>query len=169
MKKSHHSTSFEKQVKSTSEINIDNQQFNLEMKYKTDTYLNLENNFNCIVADDEIFTRKSTIKVLQRIAKKMNFGINLIEAEDGIECIYKFYEAIKKGIKINAIISDEMMVNMNGTLAAEILFKIKNLNLETVRFYLLTAYPDVQSQYVNKIYSKPLNDFVAKKILLNEL
>ena len=130
----------------------------------SETFKDKETNYY-IVVDDEKITRKSCIRILNKTAESMQINIKIIEAEDGIECLYHVYKLIKKGLKLKAIISDEMMSHLNGSKSAEILKSLKNLRSESIPFYLLTAYPDVKSEFIDYLLSKPLNKAIASNIL----
>jgi CheY-like chemotaxis protein len=128
-----------------------------------------------IIVDDEKFTRKSTIRIIKKTLQKYYFSedenlsqsniIQILESEDGVECLYTIYKLLKSGSKNITVISDENMMHMNGSICAETLKKLKNLNTEKIPFILLTAYMEISSQYIDYFISKPLSENHAEKIL----
>jgi CheY-like chemotaxis protein len=114
-----------------------------------------------IVVDDEVVTRQSTIRQLEKYLRGRNWETNILEAGDGIECLHLYYRLIKEGKKIDFILSDETMIYMNGMVSANIVYDIEvNKNIPHVLFYILTAYEDLTLGYANRaidgIFSKPL-------------
>jgi hypothetical protein len=96
---------------------------------------------NIIVADDEIFTRLSTIRTLKRISKSLGLNLNILEAEDGLETIYLVYKAFSSGSKISLIFSDESMSFIDGVKSSNIIKDIlEKKKLPEIPFYLITAY-----------------------------
>lgn len=132
-------------------------------------------NFNIIVADDDLFPRQSTIRVINKLSEELNISINIIEAEDGADTIYTYYKSAVHGIVIHLILSDENMDFINGSKSAEIISQIqvrKKMNL--VPFYLVTSYTqDIFDkkiyEYVKERLSKPLSKERTKKLILDLL
>lgn len=126
---------------------------------------------NIIVVDDESFIRQSSIRILQKISDKLNIKLNIIEADDGIECLYIVYKCITQGIKISMIFSDENMLFIKGSKCSEILWEILNIkNISSIPFFLVTAYDNsmkdiFKSKYVTDILSKPLSRDVAQNLI----
>jgi signal transduction histidine kinase/CheY-like chemotaxis protein len=126
-----------------------------------------------IIVDDEKITRKSTTRIVKRVLnnieegndKNSNFNVQLLELEDGVDCLYLVYKLLKMGCRSITIISDENMKHMNGSTCAEVLKNLKNLNTVNIPFILLTAYHEIKCKYTDYFISKPLNDTEAKKIL----
>lgn len=126
---------------------------------------NTERVLNILIADDEKLTRQSTIRILSEVCIAENITMNIIEAEDGIECIYAFYKCLKKGIKIHLIFSDETMNFMNGIKTAQNLRDItKEKNLQLAPFYLVTAYDDAFINLKSDILSGSLTKFLSKPL-----
>jgi signal transduction histidine kinase/CheY-like chemotaxis protein len=112
-----------------------------------------------LLVDDETVTRKSTKRVLDNYFSKIA-KLKILEASDGFECLYLYYITMKKGVKLNCIISDETMDYLNGTECARILQNIWNLkNMPKVPFYLLTAYEclDIKDCGIDDMFTKPLS------------
>jgi signal transduction histidine kinase len=114
-----------------------------------------------IIVDDEDMIRKSTIRQLKHYCEKNNININIIEAYDGIECIYYVYKYFIMNKKVSFVISDENMSFMNGSYSAEVLNSInKTKGGLDVRYYLLSAYENLnENAYkgVRGIFTKPLS------------
>ena len=94
-----------------------------------------------------------------------NFSYEILEAEDGLECIYLVYKLLKNGHKNIIVVSDENMKHMNGTTSAEILKNLKKLNSEHIPFILLTAYDQVNCTFIDYFVSKPMKESEAEKII----
>lgn len=130
---------------------------------------------NILVADDEIFTRQSTIRILQNLSNSLKIKINIIEADDGLETIYLVYRCITQGIRISMIISDENMNFMYGSRTAEILTEIiSRKRIAEIPFYLLTAYDNILiqkyiSSSIRQILTKPLTKDTARILLVKAM
>ncbi len=142
-----------------------NSQYKLPLKEKNSlTKIPAHNTINIIVADDEIFTRQSTVRVLKNISKSLGLNINILEAEDGIETLYMLYKTYKSGSKISFVFSDQNMEFMDGIKSSLIVKEIVNKKqLLEIPFYLVTAYDEslIRSQtkctqFVTKIFNKPI-------------
>ena len=117
-----------------------------------------------ILVDDETFTRKFSVRVLNNyfnkiISESKNFII--LEASDGIECLNLVYKSLREGNEISFIISDQTMNYMNGSTTALILNDIiKYKCFKRIPYFILTAYEGIEFNKeigVNKTYSKPLS------------
>jgi signal transduction histidine kinase len=158
-----------------SKINLNNIMFNNNTLEKSDlyTYLNLDADArNVLIIDDEKLTRQSTMRMLKKICAQKEIKINLIEGEDGIECVYLFYKLIKDGIKISGIISDETMNYVKGSKTAQIIGEIQEKKgITKIPYFILTAYEDkytlknLMNKYINDIFTKPLMNFNAERFL----
>jgi hypothetical protein len=126
---------------------------------------------NIIIADDEILTRRSAIRILKNCAMEIGIKLNIIEAEDGIETIFIIYRAWSVGINISMIISDENMIFLNGVKCSQILYETSEKKKKIITpFYLLTAYEDEYLKAsangtIKIVISKPLTKDMAIKIL----
>jgi signal transduction histidine kinase len=151
-------------------INIINRNFNIQNLFskKEISFLNISDCYNFIIIDDEKLMRMSTIRMLKNTSDKLKIKINIIEGEDGIECLYAFYKLISQGIKISAIISDENMSFMNGSWCFQIIQNIlyrKNLN--RINFYLVSANAlnlEIDSKGI-KVFNKPLSQMNTEVII----
>jgi signal transduction histidine kinase/CheY-like chemotaxis protein len=126
--------------------------------------------YNIIVADDEVTIRQSTIRLLSRTLKKKNINANILEASDGIECLYHYYINNREGKNINCIISDETMAYMNGSTLSQLLNNLsKDKNLTLPSFYILTAYENLSLGNaigaINDVFTKPLRKQHIEEIL----
>jgi signal transduction histidine kinase/CheY-like chemotaxis protein len=122
--------------------------FNLDTGYK---YI--------ILVDDETITRKSTMRLIDNYFNKIT-NLKVLEASDGFECLYLYYQAKKKGIELSCIISDETMDYLNGTECARILRTVYSLkSYPKIPFFLLTAYEkyNIQDYGIEEVFSKPLS------------
>jgi CheY-like chemotaxis protein len=126
-----------------------------------------------IVVDDETLTRRSTTRILTRTLERIaqynpDFNpnnIKILESEDGILCLYLAFNLLIKGCKNITIISDENMSYMNGSTCAGVLKKLKNLNVNQIKFILLSAYNEIKNEFLDYFISKPLSVSEAMKII----
>ena len=114
-----------------------------------------------IIVDDEELSRKAMIRAICKAGKNRKIEIKVIEAKDGVETLNEYYahKVINKD-KIHAIISDEKMNFINGSMSFKILRSDSNVNIN-IPLYIVTAF-DKSANYFNDllcdgIYSKPLN------------
>jgi hypothetical protein len=118
-------------------------------------------------------TRQSAIRILKACATELNLKINIIESEDGIETIFIAFKAMSIGLEIKMIISDENMIFLNGTKSSQILYDLaQKQRKDFIPFYLLTAYENEDlksnlSKTIKNVISKPLNKYLARKLLEN--
>ncbi len=124
----------------------------------------LENQMFIIIVDDESIIRNAMKKIITSILKKNKIEGVIIEAVDGIECLFALYMANLNQIKIEFIISDENMNYLSGVESFTIISRlIKENKLISVPLFLSTSY-DSNSQeknlmkgLVKKVFSKPIN------------
>jgi hypothetical protein len=130
---------------------------------------------NIIVTDDEIFTRQSTVRMINSVCKSLKIKINILEAEDGVETIYLVYKALLQGHKISLIFSDENMNFISGINSSTIIRDLTNKKkISNIPFYLVTAYDSSHfdkklASCVNSIYEKPLSRDVASQLIKDYL
>jgi signal transduction histidine kinase len=125
-----------------------------------------------IIVDDEKMTRLSNIRLFSEIADQAGRGLNILEAEDGIECLYYLFLCNKKSIKISAIFSDQTMNYLDGSCILSIVNKlIAKKAINYIPFYIITAYEDegtlvvLRDSLPKEIYTKPLKRKIAEKIM----
>jgi signal transduction histidine kinase len=121
-----------------------------------------------LIVDDEIFTRKSTVRLIKDYINKNHLDIEIQEAADGIECLYLYYLSHKQGKDLNLIVSDQSMAFMNGTTCSEILSEIsKSRGYKQIPFVILTAY-DISSisikNNIKEVVTKPITLSYIEKI-----
>jgi signal transduction histidine kinase/CheY-like chemotaxis protein len=160
--------------------------YNIVQSYTTNIYIN-ENRVNTevtalnikeqprdtkiiLVVDDEIFTRKSTVRLLKDYINKKHLNIEIQEAADGIESLYLYYLSHKQGKELNLIISDQSMALMNGTTCFEILSVIiKSRGYKQIPLVLLTAYDtstfSTKPPHINEVVTKPITLNYVEKII----
>jgi signal transduction histidine kinase len=131
----------------------------------------LENKMFIIIVDDEQMTRLSNIRLFSEIATR-DVDINILEAEDGIECLYFLFLCNKKGIKVSAIFSDQTMNYLDGSCTLSNINKlIAKKAICEVPFYILTAYEDestlvlLRDSSPKEIFTKPFKRKIAEKIV----
>jgi DNA-binding LytR/AlgR family response regulator len=123
------------------------------------------------VTDDEIFTRQSTVRIINSVCKSLKIKINILEAEDGVETIYLVYKTLLQGHKISMIFSDENMNFISGINSSSIIRDLTNKKkISEIPFYLVTAYDSSHlnkklASCVNSIYEKPLSRDVTYQLI----
>jgi hypothetical protein len=167
------------------EISLPNIQINNQTLNKCNLYVNnvnitnadpLNTSFqrgviNIIVTDDEIFTRQSTVRMINSVCKSLKIKINILEAEDGVETINLVYKALIKGHRISLIFSDENMNFISGINSSSIIRDFTNKKkISDIPFYLVTAYDSSHlnkklTSSVNCTYEKPLSRDVASQLI----
>jgi signal transduction histidine kinase len=122
-----------------------------------------------LVVDDEVVTRKSTVRFVKNYCISKGINVRVMEAADGVECLWLYYQSLNKGERITLILSDETMVFMNGLYSANVLHELCNLRGFTrIPFYIVTAYESLeQGVFVNGVFSKPLNKRNLENALIN--
>lgn len=164
-------------------FNFKNNTFNINMngmtrppiKGMTQIIGSRDDVINILVADDEIFTRQSTIRILHNLSISLKIKLNIIEADDGLETLYLVYRCITQGVRISMIMSDENMNFMYGSRTAEILTEIiSRKRIAEIPFYLLTAYDNILiqkyiSSSIRQILTKPLTKDTASILLLKAM
>jgi signal transduction histidine kinase/CheY-like chemotaxis protein len=125
-----------------------------------------------LIVDDEKITRLANIRLFSEAAEQEGKDLNILEAEDGIECFYYLFLCNKKGIKVSAIYSDQTMNYLDGSCILSILNTlIAKKAINSIPFYIITAYEDEATLVIlrdtlpKEIYTKPLNRKVVEKLI----
>jgi signal transduction histidine kinase len=112
-----------------------------------------------ILVDDDPIVRKSTLRLIKGYYSKQDIKCKVLEANDGIECLYIYYQLSKMDTHITCIISDESMEYVNGSKCADMLSQFyKEKGLQKVPFYLLTAYENFKVENMDAffgVFTKP--------------
>jgi CheY-like chemotaxis protein len=120
-----------------------------------------------LVVDDEILGRQSTVRLLFKYLNEKQYNPTIVEASDGIECLYQCLLLCREGKRIDFILSDESMEFMSGSVCAEILqnlYQVKCLN--PVPFYTLTAFETLGVHNgVSDVFTKPLRKHNIELVL----
>jgi signal transduction histidine kinase len=124
-----------------------------------------------LVVDDEIITRKSTMRLINNYCMSKFINVNIVEASDGVECLWKFYQCMIKGEKITLILSDETMMFMDGSYCANIIYELCSLRgYLIIPFYIVTAYESLycpSNIVIKGVFTKPLSKVNLEKALIN--
>ena len=116
-----------------------------------------------IIVDDEYLIRNAMKRLITSLLKDTpNLEINIIEANDGIECLFAIYLANLNQIKIEFIITDENMNYINGSPASELIKNIiKNGKFADVPIFMSTAIGknanESKADIIKKVFSKPMD------------
>lgn len=116
--------------------------------------------YTIMVVDDEHLIRISTGKIISQFFQMNGKTTKIIEACDGLEGLYKYYEILKLNQKIDFIFSDETMNFMSGSFMINILRNALKLN-ET-KYYIVTSYENFKA-------SKDIDGLIKKPISTNSL
>jgi len=123
-----------------------------------------------LIVDDEQLIRQSQINLIKKYSEKNNILIEIEECEDGIECLYKIFKGLQKGIKYNLIITDETMNFLKGSFMAKILKKlisedvIYKIKIIMVTSYATENYAHMNGNFVERVFSKPLSFNIIENI-----
>ena len=108
--------------------------------------------------------RKCVISLLNKISKQDNVEIDIKEARNGIECLYKIYREIMDGQGFDGLFIDETMPFMRGSLCINIITKLSGeKQINRIKICSITAYNDeemlkyIKSQGADMILKKPPN------------
>jgi signal transduction histidine kinase len=164
-------------------ININNN-FNINIVNSFSANINNENNedegggydFSVLIVDDENMNRMTNARLMKQLSKEMKLKCNIVQAEDGVEGLYKIYQGLKSGVYFSCILCDQTMTYMNGTHFADMLKLItEERRMKPIPFYVVTAFEDsntlsrlAESSYIKKVITKPLGKNHAKDII-NEI
>jgi signal transduction histidine kinase len=143
-------------------INNNNKEKSLEI---------IDTQITILVADDEVLTRKSTIRLINNYCLSKFISVNILEASDGVECLWKFYQCMIKGEKITLILSDETMTFMDGSYCANIMYELCSLRgFLIIPFYIVTAYETLHypsNIVIKEVFTKPLSKVNLEKAFIN--
>jgi len=91
-----------------------------------------------MIVEDDKFIRQCQVNLIKRYFN-YDSDIFIDECEDGIECLYKIYVALKNGVKFDLVITDEKMQYIDGLYLASILKNLKEKNLfNDLKVFLVT-------------------------------
>jgi signal transduction histidine kinase len=128
--------------------------------------LRATNQVNIILVDDEVLPRQATLRLIRKFFENRNVNVNVLEGNDGIDCLALFYKAVQNKVKIDFILSDETMSLLNGVDCATLLKKIySDKVIEPIPFFILTAYESIGCfEGVKLTFTKPMNENKLKVI-----
>lgn len=112
---------------------------------------------NILYVEDDVEVRKTLQATMEKLFK------NLYIASDGQEALNLYYDLKDQKIRINAIVSDINMPNMNGLALLEEIRK----DSELMPFIFTTAYSEVD--FLLKAIKLNANDYILKPIDISEL
>jgi len=96
-----------------------------------------------LIVDDEYIIRKSQSNIIKKYFLKKNINIEIEECEDGIDCLYKIYTGILKGITFDMIFTDETMNFMKGSMLAEIIQKLMDERIiYDIKISMISSYDE---------------------------
>lgn len=129
------------------------------------------NIFRILVVDDEKLIRQSEINIIKKffVRKKLEFKVE--ECSDGIECIYKIYQSLNKGIKYDLILTDETMNFLKGSTMAKIIKSLVKENvIKDIKIFMITSYESDNiylkfSEALERVFTKPLTLNIFETII----
>lgn len=129
-----------------------------------------------LVVDDERIIRQSTSKLIESYFTEFftdPIELLLIEASDGIECLYAVYLANIQNVTINYIFTDDSMRFMSGCDFASLFQRLIDTNkLEEANVCVVSAYDkqEIKKRYpykcIKEIFSKPISKLEIKHLKL---
>jgi signal transduction histidine kinase/CheY-like chemotaxis protein len=157
----------------------------IEDNYRIPTISQYENNNTTVilderptvrimVVDDDNFVRKSTIRVIIKYTERYlpQYKIEILEASDGIECLYMIYNSTILNRLINFIIMDQTMKFINGSYCSDIIYQMfVNNCIKKIPVFIVTAFEQSTSKtkfdnkVVEKVYSKPFTSQMLTEII----
>jgi signal transduction histidine kinase len=123
-----------------------------------------------LVVDDEKLIRQSEVKIIQKYFKKIDRQVEIIECNDGVECLYQLFKGIQNGTQFDYIITDETMNFMRGSLMAQTVKSLTSDNvLYSIKIFMITSYESSSiierfGNIVDGIVTKPLTPENIKRI-----
>ncbi len=120
-----------------------------------------------LIVDDQFIIRKHVISLLYKLSKEMKIPLEILEGVDGWDII-KWFQI--EGNSIKLIITDEEMLQMNGSEAIKLVREYeKNCDLIRIPIISLTSSYDDKISYIlnsgaDEVLNKPLNKFQMKEI-----
>jgi len=130
-----------------------NNAFNISANHK---------NIRFLIVDDEKLIRQSNSNIIRKYFKNKKVNVDIVECEDGFECLEAIYKFKKTGINFDYVITDQTMNYITGTILCRMLMiLIENKIIEPLKIYLLTSYSSNNflnntNYHFDKIFSKPL-------------
>jgi len=122
--------------------------------------------FRVLLVDDEKLIRESEVSVLKKFFNKNKEKFNEIEIHqciDGVECLFEIWLHLQQGIKFDAIITDQSMNFMRGSLLAQIIRDLVKENvMYEIKIFMVTSYEPHMittngANVLDEIYTKPLS------------
>ena len=128
-----------------------------------------------LVVDDDKLVRNSTIRIIKQFFENgyPDYNLEIVEACDGIECLYNVYKCNLNKQNINFILLDETMKFMNGSKCYNILNEMfLNNTLRKIPIFMVTALESCmnKSRFNNNsiiIFSKPFTKHMLTEIIKN--
>ena len=139
--------------------------FNDISKYKGSNVLNI------IVVDDEAVIRHAQTNIINKFTKSSfnlnKLKINVLECQDGLDCLNTLYKCNSKRIQIHGILTDESMNFINGTHLIKIIKQIVSESKLTEMKLFLSSSDSTNNNLnlFNGIYIKPINESNAKSMI----
>ena len=145
-------------------------------KYTTNLSSNKKNyenfkKFRILVVDDELLIRQGTKKIIKKFFFNTFENIEILECEDGFECLFNIYTGLKNGVKYDLILTDETMSFMSGTIMSSIIRSLtQDKILYKIPIYLLTSfstnmYDENSENIFNGVFPKPINLEILSSII----
>jgi signal transduction histidine kinase/CheY-like chemotaxis protein len=112
-----------------------------------------------LLVDDEMLSRKSTVRLLTKLFRQKDINVKIYEASDGVECLSYYYKYFSNEIEIDFILSDESMNLLSGVKCANIIQDLESQSgSKHVPFFILSAYDGMKiDSGIEKAFTKPLN------------
>lgn len=116
--------------------------------------------FNIIVVDDDLYLRQSQQKRFNEYGRANGLDLNIIECEDGIECLTQIHASIIKGIKIHGIVTDQEMNFIQGNHLAKIIRSlVSESKITSIKLFMSSSFDGTTGgdKLFDGAFKKPLN------------
>lgn len=112
-----------------------------------------------LVAEDNVVNRQILVNYLQKLGYETE---NIIQAYDGVEAVHQYRESLSRppDKRINAVLMDLWMPNMDGYEATEKILKMARDEGETLAVMAVTA--DITSESLERAKETGMRGFISK-------
>jgi CheY-like chemotaxis protein len=112
-----------------------------------------------LVAEDNVINRQILVNYLKKLGYEME---NIIQAYDGVEAVHQYRTSLSRppDKRVNAVLMDLWMPNMDGYEATEKILKMARDEGETLAVMAVTA--DITSESLEKAKETGMKGFISK-------
>ena len=125
-----------------------------------------------MLCEDDFGIRNTIKRLIQKVADEKKMVLDIEEAINGVECLYKIYKDYLNGTKYDSILIDENMPFMKGSNCISILKNMYSEGyLNKIKIISISSFEDVEtmkyikSQGCDEFLPKPHSKEVISKFL----